>query len=554
MNLFQLLFGGRPQPAENGQRKAVDREDSQSARSRSVQFVQGDLIKDRWKVHKVLGGGMGTIYVVYDHKWKEVLAAKTFHSHLFESNPVIREIFEKEALVWINLDLHDNIAEARFLENIEGQPFLFLEYVPGGDLSNWILNNELVGNTEVILELGLQFCDGMIHVGKKGVKVHRDIKPQNCLISKDGSLKITDFGMAKAWASSDLLITNHSESRSKDLHHSKTGTAAGTCTHMAPEQFLDAKRVDTRADIYSFGVMLYQMISGRLPFEATSFEEFAAFHLRTMPKLNVIENLQLRQVVEQCLQKHPSDRFPDFLSLRHALEKIYKSETGRLPHQPKEGDALTAYHLVNKGKSLGDLGYLPESIDCFDRALEMFPTMPEAWFNKGASLREAEQCLDALACYRRALEENPKMALAWSHMGEVLVSLNRCSDAIDAFDRAIAISSNDASCWYWKGCALTRLNRPKDSIIAYQNALRIRPNDYATLFNMAHSFGMIGSHDDVIRCCDVAIKIDPNNAKGYTLRGAAYLSLGEKRVALESLNAGYRLGDLEAKQLMVHCQ
>src|SRR5215210_6911248 len=94
-----------------------------------------DLIQNRWGVYDVLRGGMGVVYVVYDHEMRGLLAAKTFRDEVFALNPIAAERFRKEAIMWVNLDLHLNVTEALFVENVEGRPLLFLEYVGGGNLS-----------------------------------------------------------------------------------------------------------------------------------------------------------------------------------------------------------------------------------------------------------------------------------------------------------------------------------------------------------------------------------------------------------------------------------
>ena len=149
----------------------------------------GDCLHDRWEIHNIMRGGMGVIYVVYDHEWQTVFAAKTFRDEVFARSRLIAEHFHKEALIWINLDAHPNIAEARFVQDIQGKPFLFLEYVSGGDLSGWIGTPRLTEDLPQVLRFAIQFCDGMTHALAKGIKAHRDIKPQNCLITQDRTLR-----------------------------------------------------------------------------------------------------------------------------------------------------------------------------------------------------------------------------------------------------------------------------------------------------------------------------------------------------------------------------
>src|SRR5262245_21173291 len=101
----------------------------------TVAWGIGERIQNRWEVHRILKGGMGIVYVVYDKEEHVTLAAKTFQEEIFQRDPAIAQRFTQEALAWIRLDQHPNIAQALFVESIQGKPFLFLEYVNGGDLS-----------------------------------------------------------------------------------------------------------------------------------------------------------------------------------------------------------------------------------------------------------------------------------------------------------------------------------------------------------------------------------------------------------------------------------
>lgn len=329
------------------------------------QWQIGDKIPDpdthqgRWQIHKIFGGplksGMGIVYKVYDHEWHEVLAAKTFQDEIFVHDSNIAELFTREALAWINLDVHQNITKARILNKIEGKPYLFLEYISGGDLGEWIGKKQLMEDLPQILNFAIQFCDGMNHAFLKGINVHRDIKPQNCLITQDKILKITDFGLAKIFDDIHVHQINELTSKKDKLNFcfSRTGMAAGTITHMAPEQFDDFKNVDIRADIYSFGVMLYQMVTGQLPFVGNTSKEFEDFHKNKTPPTRRIQHTSFRKIVETCLSKKPSERYSDFEELRHNLVQLYEALTGHQAQTPLQGVELNAVQWNNKGVTLG---------------------------------------------------------------------------------------------------------------------------------------------------------------------------------------------------------
>src|SRR6266699_921902 len=122
----------------------------------------GDQIQSRWEIFKILEGGAGIVYVVYDHAFREPFAAKTFRDEVFAASPLIADRFVREALAWTRLDVHPNLTQARMLESIDGKPFLFLEYVSGGDLGSWIGRPRLTEDLLRLLRFAIQFCDGMI--------------------------------------------------------------------------------------------------------------------------------------------------------------------------------------------------------------------------------------------------------------------------------------------------------------------------------------------------------------------------------------------------------
>jgi len=486
----------------------------------SANWNIGDLVQDRWEVRQILQGGMGIVYIVYDRKARDAFAAKTFQDEVFARNPNTKERFEKEALAWINLDLHENITQANTLHFIGGKPFLFLEYVSGGDLGRWIGTPNLLENLPRVLRLGIQFCDGMQHVISKGIKAHRDIKPQNCLLTSSGTLKITDFGLAKVfdyaipWGNSDASAGQLS------VGVSQTGTAAGTCTHMSPEQFEDSKRVDVRADIYSFGVLIFQMVTGELPFVGRSFMEFAELHMRQTPPIHKIANHRIRSIVEKCLRKKAQDRYGDFQTLRRELAALYESETGFRTPNPATGDELTAFHLVNKGKALGDLGLADESLVCLDKAISLNPSLAEAWLNKGATLFEQEKNIEALACFERALTLKPDFEVAWAN----------------------------------KGRALAELDRHQEAVACYTNAVRLNPKNETAWFYMGRSFGFLGRAEDVVSCADRALKLDPQDSQKWLLKAQGLYGLRRYQDAIKCLQQAAALGDTSAAGHIAECR
>ncbi|MCI0558718.1 MAG: protein kinase [Nitrososphaera sp.] len=316
----------------------------------------GDKIQNRWEIYDIKRGGMGVVYIVYDHEWHEAFAAKTFQDEVFTRNPAIADRFTQEALAWVNLDIHQNVTQARFLEVIKGKPFLFLEYVSGGDLSGWIGTPRLTQDLPQVLRFAIQFCDGMIHALSKGIRAHRDIKPQNCLVTEDVTLKVTDFGLVKVAA----------------IQEGAQG-GMGTPEYMSPEQWDNFEQADERSDIYSFGAMLYEMLTRQPPFgkrPEVIVRELEQRHKKeSSPCLNA-EFSALNSIVQTCLAKDPVRRFADLKKVRERLVEIYITLMGEPAPQPVSGTKLDAAQWHNKGLSLGNLRRYEDALACYERALE----------------------------------------------------------------------------------------------------------------------------------------------------------------------------------------
>ncbi|MGH9764043.1 MAG: protein kinase domain-containing protein, partial [Blastocatellia bacterium] len=489
----------------------------------------GDKIQNRWEIYNILGGpgksGMGIVYVVYDHEWHEAFAAKTYQE-AFADHPAVAERFTQEALAWVKLDAHHNITEARFVQQIEGKPYLFLEYVTGGDLSSWIGTPRLTGDLPQVLRFAIQFCDGMTHALGKGIKAHRDIKPQNCLITGDGTLKVTDFGLAKIFdeamvgAGSGKLgiqpkaqrgilgrflrgrhpaagVEAEIEAQINESHGlrmglTQTGVAAGTPLYMAPEQFVDAKNVDVRADIYSFGVMLFEMVMGHRPFHGRNWKDLERLHRTQPPPSLSASHSPLAAAVETCLAKTPGNRFGSFREVRSQMARLYETLTGNPAPELVGSQSLDSARLLNKGASLDALGRCDEAIACFDRAIEISPSLEQAWSSKGASFAGLGRFDEAIECYDRALDINPRFEYAWSNKGTSLASLGRRDEAIECDDRALDINPRFEQAWYNKGILLATLGRRDESIACYDRALDINPRFEHAWYNKGTLLAKLG--------------------------------------------------------------
>jgi serine/threonine protein kinase len=394
-------------------------------------YSVGDWIGGRFQVFDVHEGGMSLVYVVNDQMGglgPQVVALKTLRSELLRSRVRISR-FAAECRIWVQLGEHPNIVRAHSVEVIEGRPYVVLELIPGGDLNRWIGTPRL--DLVRALRFAYQFCVGMEHALRQGLHCHRDIKPGNLLVTEDGTLKITDFGLARvseemvavraelpdgsiplaeptisqpiiwsdprdrvaratasstsprtAIARAELRslpsqppgtagsaplgatiapaflsteksfpfqdeVRNHQDPHllstverersdlispieTSDPRITRTGARLGTGAYMAPEQSRDSRSVDVRADIYSFGVVLFEMLTGGLPFKGRSLDALSHQHSQHKPP-SIAESISIRpaklaksvdEIVQRCLRKDPADRYNSVAEFRHALKQV----------------------------------------------------------------------------------------------------------------------------------------------------------------------------------------------------------------------------------------
>jgi tetratricopeptide (TPR) repeat protein len=499
----------------------------------------GDQIEGRWEIYKILQGGAGIVYIVYDHAFREPFAAKTFRDEIFAQSPQVAERFVREGLAWIRLDVHPNVTQARMVENINGKPFLFLEYVSGGDLGNWIGTPRLTEDLAQVLRFSIQFCDGMIHALSKKLRAHRDIKPRNCLITHNGVLKITDFGLAKLFDEDIISQTSQPAGRFQNL--SLTATAIGTCTHMAPEQFDNITQVDARADIYAFGVMLYQMVTGELPFIGATWQDLERLHkTQPSPYLATTEK-PLADLVQKCLEKDPSRRAASFKEVRTSLEGISQRVVGSPPPAPLRDTALTAVQWSNKGSSLDNLGRPTEALACYDTAISLAPNFAPAWFNKGVALFSSQRPEEALACYEHALKIEPKSEQAWSNKGVVLKGLGKLQEAMACYERALDCNPRYPNAWVNKGVALRAVGKPEEALKCYDQALALNPGDASVWTNKGNILHALGRPHEALTAYDRALTLNSNLDLGWLNKGIALNALGRYDEALQCYGAAIEI-------------
>jgi serine/threonine protein kinase len=210
----------------------------------------GDVLLDTYEVEDVISGGMGHVYIANHKKWNVKLAIKSPNEQILSDRDLFARIL-REANSWIELGLHPNIAYCYYVRNIEDVPHIVIEYVDGGNLRQWIEDGKCI-DYRTNLDLAIQFCHGMEYAHSKGT-IHRDIKSENVLMTKDGTVKITNFGLARSQKSSLSFATGQAGignteagERAEQAGLTTIGTHMGTEGYMSPEHFKDPHKGDNR--------------------------------------------------------------------------------------------------------------------------------------------------------------------------------------------------------------------------------------------------------------------------------------------------------------------
>jgi serine/threonine protein kinase len=451
------------------------------------QFKPGDRIGGEYTVLKVFGGekqsGMGVVYLVQNREIPKPVVLKTFQQTLSAD---AKRQFMSEAHAWVRAGAHVNIVQAFWVDEIAGQLFVAAEYVePDEDgrnnLTHYLNHAPLL--PEITLMWAAQFCYGMDYARSKGVLAHRDIKPDNLMIDKTATLKVTDFGLAKSIDGAEVPQKQGwwpfgKKQEVRTVSQTKTGSAMGTLPYMAPEQFIDAKNIDHRADIYSFGVILYQMVTGNgypykiKPDSPDIGTEFYKAHTTQAPL--AIES-PLMPIISRCLEKKPEHRYATYDALLADIGAVARKHKIKLPravHVAKEDEEL--YAQAQSYVALGDKDRAMKTINEF---ISKYGEYEWGWTEKGRIHYQRGEYQAGLEATRRSLELNPHNTHAWNNLG---IGLNNTNAPIVEVKRA------------------------------YDNALRLDPYNTAAMMNLVGPLVLQKEYADASAITAKAIRLRPD--------------------------------------------
>jgi len=383
-----------------------------------------NILLDRYKIFGYREGGMGIIYFVKDLLTGKHFAAKTYKADAAKKEKLAQR-FQNELEFSLELEKHENLLTAHFIEKIDGRLFLFTDYVDGGEKGSTLA--ERIDDEEIDFEsaisFGYQIAKGMAFLNHRSPVAHLDLKPSNILVTQDDIVKISDFGLAR---------------NAEPFQYRPSKENMGSWPYMSPEQF-KGEFVDTRADIYAFGIIFYQMLTGKLPFD---FE---------------IEGKSKKEIYQFLKQFHNSKDLGETFYFKGLSEALHLNTMKSL--------------IVNSGTPSrdlgGDLGFIiggsiardrddryrrfDDIVDSFKFAFahpiftryqydDLLMSKEEDHLQRGLGYQKLNQHSQALKYFNQALKKQPDEPMIWIAAAESLWHLNMNQEAERFLEKTISLA------------------------------------------------------------------------------------------------------------------
>ncbi len=545
-------------------------------------FSANQTIEGKYRIIAELAhGGMGTVYRaehLHLHREVAIKVLRTKFDRAEESREYLLR-FRTEASILARIR-HPNAVMVYDFGFINGSPYLVMDLVRGQSLRARMREKF---DLAFILDVCGQICSAIHHAHQNGV-VHRDLKPDNIIVtdSPEGvRVTVLDFGISKL---SD-------EAHSTTL--TQTGVLVGTPQYMSPEQIRSAP-LDGRSDLYSLGIMLYELLSGQVPFAADSAVSLAMKQLNDTPppftpeSLRVPVSSQLERLVMRCLEKNPANRPENAEELARELAALRQSiqctprkhSTVRIPrHASRRAAALalpllmfiawpgsitlrepgpmaptpslegkpslddeSLLSLIFKAKTFREQGRYLDAIESYEMALAATPDSTEisrAVADCYISLGKLKEARDTL---KKAIAHRPKEAQNFVHLGYVESELGNHDSAVVAYQTAVELGASDEVVFNNLGVEFQKIGNYSEAIPAFVNSIR-RNNKYLrAYYNLAESQERLGRWDKAAAAYEIAIRVDQHNPGAYQRFAHALAQAGQKEKA--------RAAVLEAMRLM----
>lgn len=406
------------------------------------QWQVGQSIVDLYNVEADIGqGGFGQVYKVLHTGWNISLAVKTPKIDKLTEKEV--ENFIREAETWVKLGLYPHIVTCFYVRKLGKSPRVFAEFVGGGSLHDWIYSKDgeiprlyqggQAESCRQILDIAIQFAWGLHYAHEQGL-IHQDVKPGNTMMTADGTVKVTDFGLARG---KPVVVSVTEALPDQTLQVDGSGS---TPAYRSPEQ-ANGSILTRRTDLYSWALSVLEMFKGGRRWRTGEMvTQERQFYLNLEPEHDYIPPMResVAQLLWVCLREDSERRPRTILDVANTLKAIYQQETGEVYPRPEpETGKDIADSLNNRAVSLLDLGQVEEAMHLWDKALEVNPLHPESTYNRGLILWRACRITDDILVKDLEKVRDANIGNWNAHYLLALVHLerNNCEEAIKSLNQ-----------------------------------------------------------------------------------------------------------------------
>ena len=513
-------------------------------------FSPGTTVGPYQIIEQLGSGGMATVYKAYHPALDRDVALKVLHP-AFKNDPQFFNRFQREARIVAKLE-HPNIVPVYDFNEFEGEPYLVMRFVRGKTLKAHM--SAAPFGAEKVLQLMNPVCDALAYAHRQGI-LHRDIKPSNIIWGDDGHIFLTDFGLAR-------MVELGESTLSQDM-------LVGTPQYISPEQAQGQREIDGRTDIYALGVVLFEMLTGRVPYSADT--PFAIIHdhiYKPLPLPHTINpNIDplVEKVLLRALAKAPEDRFGTvdefWKALQQSLSPALETATvvspktiepppstvDDTPHPKKRSKKKIAFIVIAVLLSLVlCVGILssgsdkntpsPGSDTPIEQASDSLPPqdVPDAvqMVNEGEAHLKNKDPESAIQLFEEAIQADPHYLPAYMYGALTALTVDDPDAARSYIERAVAENAARPEAHALAGYILTRLRDPDAAEGEYHRAIEIDPeyaNGYAGLARVA----LLRDDTDAAQAyLDKAMALAPDSPENRIVEAEFLLATGQRRAAL----------------------
>lgn len=466
------------------------------------------VLGNRYEVIEELGkGGMGKVFRVYDKKLEEEVALKLLDTKIYEDKKILKR-FRNEIKLARKIG-HKHVCKMYDLSEEEGIPFITMEYVSGEDLKSFMRRSRQL-TLGTALTIAKQVCEGLAEAHDLGI-VHRDLKPGNIMIDNEGNAKIMDFGIARSIYGESIT---------------RTGVMVGTPDYMSPEQ-VEGKSIDSRTDLYSLGVILYEMATGKVPFEGDTPITVGVKHKTEKPREPRIINPQipesLNRMILKCLAKDKGKRYQTADELLAELRSI-------------EGELPTTEQMAFQEKRKRNVWAIPSVIK-WSAAFIFIGILIYGGYNLWKGISISDQNYENFIAIEVLANDSPEIKndlIEYLLIRSVTASTRLNVVAQDALKRKDRLIDYDL---LKLRALMSRLNsKPIQERQYIRQLTEAFPFNKEYRYEFAESYFNCGDADEAIKHYTSALDLDPNFARAHNHIAFCYSWLGHHELAEEHFN------------------